>query len=441
MKKHLFIITALIMSMVSCQKEEAGNVSTEDSAGIHQMNYTILEENEITSEELFSAATALEEFTGKEVINNLRNSFNEAACNQVTVEGTKSIIPPLLYKTAKISYITKDQANKDVAVSALIVYPALRKMDKVLLINHGTHVGKMMVPTNYTSVEAVLAATGALCILPDYVGVGGSSIHCDNYLNSEVNGRTSVDALFTLFDYAKKKKLSLASNYKTYVVGYSQGGAVSLAALRQIQRLTPKEKEQVKLKRVICGDGPYDLRATFEQYVQDDQQGQKMGIGAVVPLVINGMFCSYPKELGKYNYEDFFTEWALSTGVPQAVRENNAGILDILGRMAGAKLSDILNMDFIEENPKAYNTLLSMMDKQNLCKGWSPAYPLKFLHCNPDGVVPFVNMTKAVEGLKNSYVETPDEIEINTCLMSGPLAQHVYGMAILVERFLLGRYY
>jgi len=439
MKKHLFIISALIMGLVSCQKEQTVSMPDYDSEGIPEMNYTVLEEKDLTSEELFASAAGLEEFTGPEAINSLQRSFNEAASNQIAIDGTKASLPALFYKTARVTYTVKDEAKKDVVVSALIVYPALRKMDKVLVINHCTHIGCLLIPTNYTSVEAIMAASGALCILPDYVGIGQSSTHCDYYLNAEVNGRTSVNALFTLLDYAKKKNLSLSKDYKTYVAGYSQGGAVSLATLRQIQKLNKTQQKQINLKKVICGDGPYDLRATFDQYVKEDKEGLAMGLGAVIPMVINGMFCSYPKEMGKFKYEDFFTEWALSTGVPQAVKDNDAGFADMLMRMKGAKLSDILNMDYIKKNPKAYETLLRMMDKQNLCKGWTPVYPLKFFHCNPDRVVPYSNLENVIKGLQNKNVETPDVVKADG--FSNPIAQHLYGMTIMIERFLAGRYY
>lgn len=46
-----------------------------------------------------------------------------------------------------------------------------------------------------------------------------------------------------------------------------------------------------------------------------------MGLGAVIPLVINSMFNSYPSEVADMNYEDFFTPWALSTGVLIMIEE------------------------------------------------------------------------------------------------------------------------
>ena len=186
---------------------------------------------------------------------------------------------------------------------------------------------------------------------------------------------------------------------------------------------------------MYCGDGPYDLRRTFETYLDDFANGKKLGLGSVIPLVINSMFNSYPKDLADINYEDFFTPWALSTGVPQAVKNNDENIADMILKFNGKQLNEILNMEYTASHPDHLNLLLAMMDRQNLCTGWAPQYPVKLLHCNPDGVVPFSNFEEAVEGLSNEYLETKI-VDIN--LLEEPLLQHVYGMMVMVEDILSG---
>lgn len=94
------------------------------------------------------------------------------------------------------------------------------------------------------------AIVPALCILPDYIGLGSSAKHPDLYLNHEVHGRTSVDALLTLLDFAKARKLPLDSNYKTTIFGYSQGGSVSLASLRRVQELDAATQSRLHLQHV-----------------------------------------------------------------------------------------------------------------------------------------------------------------------------------------------
>lgn len=427
----------MVAVLFGCNKNDDAVVAPIEEE--REVEFTVLDEQDLSSADLFEAATS--SLKGIEGVNlgELSQAYNEAV-GQFELAENKTMSLPLFYRVSRITYVTTDAANQNVTVSALVIYPLLRKITKVMLINHGTHMGAAMVPTYMTSVEAIVAASGSLCILPDYIGVGASSSHPDLYLNAEVHGRTSTDALFALLSFAKQNRLNLDKKYDTYILGYSQGGSVSLATLRTIQTLPASQQAQLRLKKVICGDGPYDLRATFESFVADEQAGKAMGLGSVIPLVINSMFNSYPTEMASYNYTDFFTPWALSTGVPQAVRNNEETISEMIIQFNNKNLSDILNMTYLQNNPEAYNTLLAMMDRQNLCTGWQPRYPLQFFHCNPDGVVSYQNFVNAYAGLNNSYVLTP-ETPSSAVMNGAPLLEHVYGMTIMLAHVLSGRYY
>lgn len=440
MKKKLFIALAIILTgLASCKDKEVLNSQERNQSS--EPSFIVLDESEVTEQELYEMTIGdMKKSVNADVFDGVDRVYKEANKNQSDNQGatTKALVP-LLYKVVRIEYRTLDQNMEPVNASALIVYPLLRKMNKVMLINHGTQIGFAMIPTQYTSVEAIMAATGALCILPDYIGLGSTSDHPDLYLNHEVHGRTSVDALIALLDYAKAKKLSLDNSYKSYIVGYSQGGSVSLASLRRVQQLDMETQRRINLDKVYCGDGPYDLRRTFETYMEDYEQGKKMGLGSVIPLVINSMFNSYPSEVTDMRYEDFFTPWALSTGVPQAVKNNSENVIDMMLKFNGKSLGDILNMEYITEHPDHLAKLLELMDRQNLCHGWQPQYKLKLLHGNPDGVVPFSNFEEAVQGLNNNYVETK-VISNNSILLTDPLLQHINGMMVMLEEILSGKF-
>lgn len=438
-KKLLFALAIILAGLASCEDKDA--LDTQEKNQSSEPSFVVLGESELTQQELYDMTVGeMKESVDANLFDGVEKVYKEANDSQINGEGTTTrALAPLLYKVVRIEYQTLDQNMEPVNASALIVYPLLRKMNKVMLINHGTQIGFAMIPTKYTSVEAIMAATGALCILPDYIGLGSTSDHPDLYLNHEVHGRTSVDALLALLDYAKAKKLSLDNDYKSYIVGYSQGGSVSLASLRRVQQLDADTQKRINLDKVYCGDGPYDLRRTFETYMEEYEQGKKMGLGSVIPLVINSMFNSYPAEVTNMKYEDFFTEWALSTGVPQAIKNNSENMIDMMLKFNGKSLGDILNIEYITENPAHLAKLLELMDRQNLCHGWQPKYQLKLLHANPDGVVPFSNYEEAVEGLNNNYVETK-EVNINSNLLSDPLLQHIYGMTVMLEEILSGKF-
>lgn len=433
----MFMVLAFMaVALVSCSQDTDLENGKSEKTELTSTNFTVLEEREITGEELLKGALAdMQMLEGSEAYENLKAAFEKADGELASTSANTRALVPALYKTVRVEYMTTDQDMAPVKASALIVYPLLKKLKQVMLINHGTQIGFMMVPTSYTSVEGIMAATGALCIMPDYIGLGSSKDHPDLYLNHEVHGRTSVDALLALLDYAKAKRLPLDSNYQTSIFGYSQGGSVSLASLREIQRRDVATQQRIHLEQVFCGDGPYDLRRTFETYVEDFKQGKKMGLGAVIPLVINSMFNSFPEEVAHMNYEDWFTTKALRTGVPQAIRANREGILDMVVKLNGWNLNEILNMTYTEEHPENLELILELMDRQNLCKGWQPAYNLKLLHCNPDGVVPFSNFEEAVELLSNEHVKT-EVVNINAKLLSEPLLQHIYGMLVMLTEVL-----
>lgn len=431
MKKKAFILCAFMAGLFSaCSNEDIQEQTVASNQEVAAKYFTVVDENEVSGEQLFNdAVMGIADKADAKQLDELNASFNESFERLENDKPTRGIVPAL-YKTVHVNYTTLDEANKPVTVSALIVYPLFKKIKNVMLINHGTQIGVMMIPSLYTSVESVMAATGSLCILPDYIGLGASSSHPDLYLNSEVHGRTSVDALLTLLDYAKQKNLSLDSNYKTYILGYSQGGAVSLASLRRVQQLDAYTQKRLHLEKVFCGDGPYDLRLTFETYLKDLELGKDLALASVVPTVINSMFNSYPNELKGVRYEDFFTPWALKTGVPQAIRQNREGIIDMMVKWSGASLDKILNFDYLNAHPEHLDLLLKLMDRQNLCKGWMPKYRLKLLHSNPDGVVPFANFEEAYANLRNGYMETPTIITPKT---NNALLQHIGGMLEMME--------
>jgi len=436
MKKQFLVLLAVVAGLIGCSKNESVVAPTDEERVV---KFTVVDEQDMSSTDLFDAAvSSLKDVEGVD-LGELGQAYKTAEGEMELAEnGTMSL--PLHYRVATINYITKDEANRDVTVSALIIYPLLRKITKVMLINHGTHLGALMIPSQMTSAEMIIAGSGALCIMPDYIGVGASANHPDLYLNADVHGRTSTDALFALLNFAKQKRLNLDRNYNTYVLGYSQGGSVSLATLKAIQQLPQAQQAQLHLRKVICGDGPYDLRATFESFVTDEQAGETMGLGAVIPFVINSMFNSYPAEMAQFNYEDYFTPWALSTGIPQAVRNNTESAITMIAQFNGVTLSTILNMTYLQNNPLAYTTLMTMLDRQNLCSGWTPQYPLQFFHCNPDGIVSYQNFVNAYAGLNNRYVLTPDTP--SSAIVNGSsMGEHLYGFVVMTANVLAGKYY
>jgi len=112
----------------------------------------------------------------------------------------------------------------------------------------------------------------------------------------------------------------------------------------------------------------------------------------------------------------------------------------MIAQFNGVTLSTILNMTYLQNNPLAYTTLMTMLDRQNLCSGWTPQYPLQFFHCNPDGIVSYQNFVNAYAGLNNRYVLTPDTP--SSAIVNGSsMGEHLYGFVVMTANVLAGKYY
>jgi len=417
--KRLFYLS-LILLLAACSKTEP------ERPGIG-INYSITEEREITTGELWDTAYGLIRQFGYE-------SYLAKFQGMINIPQGERV-----YKLVKITYSTKDEKEKSTKVSALIVYPKSEALDKLMLINHGTHMGMLEVPTNLTSPYMIFASTGSLCILPDNIGVGASSDHKELYLNAQVQGQTSIDALLAAYAFAEDRGL-LQEDFKTYFWGYSQGGASTLASLREFQNRPSETQQAFNLSNVICGGGIYDLNSTNLCYIKDEMEGKAMASGTVLPLLVSSMFASYPDEMNKFKYDNFFTSWALSTGIPESVRKNKETAYEMLFGFEDKKFSEIMNSDYLKQGSEVEQTFVITLERQNLCYGWEPKYPVQFFHCNPDPVVPYLNMENAYNGLKNQFIKEP-EVLPTTQLEGNRKMPHLYGAAMLTVNTLNGKYF
>ena len=169
-----------------------------------------------------------------------------------------------------------------------------------------------------------------IIIAPDYEGFGVTKDLSHPYLSQRLTAQQVLDAVnYGLNLYRKQAAeksgdnplLPLKSDWRSFAIGYSQGGAVTLA----LQRLIEEQNlaESLHFYGSICGDGPYDLIETMRYYFYDDgtsygaETSHRKGISTypvVVPMIIKGMCATHPA-MASYRIEDYLTQQLLDTGV------------------------------------------------------------------------------------------------------------------------------
>ena len=288
-----------------------------------------------------------------------------------------------------------------------------------------------------------------IIIAPDYEGYGLTKDIPHPYLSQRLTAQQVLDATtYGLELYRKQSAEKIADNplmplkedWRLFCIGFSQGGAVTLA----LQRLIEEEglSEQLHFYGSISGDGPYDLVETLRYYIEDD--GTSYGVKTdhrknmstypiVVPLIIKGM-CSTHPAMAKYRIEDFLSQQLIDTDVlswidskeyttadmsrmwnsqlnsgltksdryysPEQMAELFAPVDDkVAGHLEKmftpatfAYLSNADSMAVVPINPTTAQQALHLALAENsVTTGWKPQHRIQFYHSRGDMVVPFGN--------------------------------------------------
>ena len=143
-------------------------------------------------------------------------------------------------------------------VSGLLAIPQNTPTPPALLsAQHGTIFADTDAPSNFpasfTGFE-LFAATGYVTVIPDFIGYGVSKDIVHPYYDQKLSALTVVDMLKAAKYYLKSQNIAINNNL--FLVGYSEGGYVTMAAQKEIET---NPDHQLTLTAAAAGAGGYDL--------------------------------------------------------------------------------------------------------------------------------------------------------------------------------------
>lgn len=170
----------------------------------------------------------------------------------------------------KLSYASTGADGTPVTLSGLLVYPENADgsvvdytLTPLALGQHGS-----------TASEAPSAASGDMVVLgllaagkghvffaPDLIGLGDTATLPQAYLVTKDTAAASTDMLLAVRDFFTREYAGVALNRDLRIVGGSQGGYSTLAALPQLSRLA-------NVKSVLAENGPYNPYQTLASTIQ-----------------------------------------------------------------------------------------------------------------------------------------------------------------------------
>ena len=282
------------------------------------------------------------------------------------------------------TYTSIDTEGNPITLSGKVMLPSDGKFKRFILVSHYTIGSNAEAPSNCFSLEGVLVPLGYCIIVPDYLGYGITAGKKHPYLALDLTARNALDMYLAVRPFLASCGIEPEFD-DIMLMGYSQGGANTMGVMRLIETKYP---DSIKLRRVFAGGGPYDVTATYDQFVKTNHAAYP----CAVPLVVQGMQVGAGLSLSMEEFStplvyEHLDEWFNSK------RYSTKQMNQLLGTYT---TSDLISKAGLDRTTYEVAELYMAMNKNSIVKqDWVPKAPVYMLHSMDDDTVDFINAMHA----------------------------------------------
>ena len=291
-------------------------------------------------------------------------------------------------------YPSIDLEGEPIMLSGKVILPAKGPIKRYILVSHYTIASNAEAPSNIFSLEGLLVKLGYALIIPDYLGYGVTADHIHPYLVMDITARNVLDMYLAVVPFMEAAGCT-PEHDDIYLMGYSQGGATTMAVQHLIEH---HDDEDIKIRRVFAGGGPYDVKATYDRFVETNYASYP----CAVPIMLQGMVIGNKLDVDMselmqpYIYEHL-DEWVNSK------RLTTGQINDLLGTNITSELLTAKGMD--RTSQEVSELYKAMVNNSILTYSWTPKAPVFMMHSIDDDVVPYENATRAKSKWKDANIQ------------------------------------
>ena len=323
------------------------------------------------------------------------------------------------------TYPSMDRDWNEITLSGKVMLPKGKKPKRMILVSHYTVGSNAEAPSNCFSLEGVLVKLGYGLIIPDYQGYGITADKVHPYLVMMETAVNVTDMYFAVKEWLKA--VDMAPEYDDiYLMGYSQGGATTMAVeyLIEVAYSDPADSLYIPIHRVFAGGGPYDVKATYERFVTTDTAGYPVA----VPLVLQGMIKGNNLNM---EMSDLMQPW-LCEKMDEWInskRYTTAQVNQLIGTKVTHKLLTEEGMDQTSE--KVAELYKAMTANSVVAYNWQPQASIYIMHSMDDETVPYTNASNAKAKWRDSnitYNFGHYGTHVKTCL------RFIYSVQTLLEK-------
>ncbi len=296
------------------------------------------------------------------------------------LKGFSSYIPLIQYDVDfyKITYQTTYKGNKINASGLLCIPKGMTTTPALLSAQHGTMFSDADAPSNFPNAFTgfeLFASAGFITVIPDFIGYGVSKDIVHPYYDMQSSGLAVADMLVAAKYYLKTQSVAVSS--KLFLVGYSEGGYVTMAAQKEVETNTA---HNLTLTAAAEGAGGYDIT------------GMLAKVGTVPTYVDPSFFALFIQAYNTtYNYNrpltDFFNP-PYAAGIP-ALLDGSKNSTQIDSALT-TSLTKLFNPTFYSSlTTAAAEPVFKAQVAANSFPGWHPVSPTRLYHGTADADVFF----------------------------------------------------
>ena len=311
----------------------------------------------------------------------------------------------------KVTYRSRDEKNRPVVLSGLVVLPRGGAPNGLVIFNHGTIVNSALAPSRLTGkanaseagVATLAFASGGYAVaMPDYLGLGDNK-GAHPYPLAAANSRSAVDIIEPARAVANRQKREVGS--RLFVSGYSEGGAVAMWTVRDLEQ---KSGAVYDVSAAALASGPYDLSDTTRKWMLASPTGREE---FVIRLYLTSYMAHYFHKSIGVKLTDYFKPsmaFTISHAFKGKISDQNLikrlALAAILMRSKNS-LENVITPRFEKalETLDTSDPVIREMQKSD-CYDWSPRTKMLLISLQGDKVVDPANTEKTMQTMRRRGV-------------------------------------
>lgn len=296
-------------------------------------------------------------------------------------------------------YRSFDADLQPITLSGKVMLPKGQKPKRMILVSHYTVGSNAEAPSNAFSLEGVLVKMGYGLVIPDYIGYGVTADRIHPYLVMDLTALNVLDMWYAVKPWLKA--VGMEPQEKAIdLMGYSQGGATTMAVQHMIEQINDylPDSLQTKIHRVFAGGGPYDVKATFERFINTDVAGYPVA----VPLVLQGMIKGNGLNIAMTD----MIQPQICENIDSWINSKRYTTAQINGFINTKVTHEILTEEAMAQTSDKVAELYKAMTENSIVSyDWTPKAAVYIMHSMDDETVPYTNAVNAKNKWKGANIE------------------------------------